>query len=88
MIGRLLTARELGDLLHVSPETILRWHRAGELPALRLPSGAIRFRPAEIEAWLTERATSSARRRARRAADELEPASPPKPPELAFQHHP
>ena len=41
----------------MSPETVLRWTRRGELPAIRLPGGAIRFRTAEIEAWLEERAT-------------------------------
>jgi excisionase family DNA binding protein len=53
----LLTAREVADLLGVSTETVLRWTRRGELPAIRLPGGAIRFRAGEIEAWLAERAT-------------------------------
>ena len=56
---QLLTAREVADLLGVSAETVLRWTRRGELPAIRLPSGAIRFREAEIEAWLAERATTA-----------------------------
>jgi hypothetical protein len=41
MAESLLTARELD----------------GELPAIRLPGGAIRFRPEELEAWLADRAT-------------------------------
>ena len=53
----LLTAREVADLLSVSPETVLRWTRRGELPAIRLPSGALRFRENEIDTWLEERAT-------------------------------
>jgi excisionase family DNA binding protein len=56
--GRLLTAREVADLLAVSPETILRWTRRGELPAVRLPGGAIRFREVEVEEWLKQRATT------------------------------
>jgi excisionase family DNA binding protein len=65
--GRLLTARELAEMLAVSPETILRWYRRGELPAIRLPGGAIRFRESEIErrleGWATNRppATGPAR---------------------------
>jgi excisionase family DNA binding protein len=55
--GPLLTARQVAELLDVSPETVLRWMRRGELPAIRLPGGAIRFREDELEAWLMERAT-------------------------------
>jgi excisionase family DNA binding protein len=57
MADRLLTAREVADELGVSTQTILRWVRAGELPAFKLPGGAIRFREAELERWLAERAT-------------------------------
>jgi excisionase family DNA binding protein len=56
--GRLLTAREVADLLGVKPETVLRWTRRGELPAFRL-GRAIRFREDDLEAWLAERATPS-----------------------------
>jgi excisionase family DNA binding protein len=55
--GRLLTAREVSELLGVSAETALRWVRRGELPAIRLPGGAIRFREDEFDGWLKERAT-------------------------------
>jgi excisionase family DNA binding protein len=56
----LLTARELAELLCISPDTLLRWTRAGKVPALRLPGGAIRYRPDAIEAWLVERETAGA----------------------------
>ena len=58
MTGRLLTARQLGDLLGVSAETVLRWTRRGELPAIRLPGGAIRYREADLEVWLDEHTTA------------------------------
>jgi excisionase family DNA binding protein len=54
----LLTAREVAEYLGVSSETILRWTRRGELPAVRLPSGAIRYRPEELDDWLSKRATT------------------------------
>ena len=57
MTGPLITARQLAELLGVSTETCLRWVRSGKLPAIRLPSGAIRFREDELEAWLADRAT-------------------------------
>jgi excisionase family DNA binding protein len=56
---RLLTSRDLAEFLHVSPETILRWTRRGELPAIKLPGGAIRFRETDLEAWLDEHATAA-----------------------------
>ena len=57
MTGRLLTAREVGDLLGVSTETVLRWTRRGDLPAIRLPGGAVRYREPDLEQWLVARAT-------------------------------
>jgi excisionase family DNA binding protein len=53
----LLTARQVADMLGVSAETVLRWTRRGELPAIRLPGGAIRFREGDLDAWLGDRAT-------------------------------
>jgi excisionase family DNA binding protein len=53
----LLTAREVAELLGVSTETVLRWTRRGDLPAIRLPGGAIRFREDNLDAWLMARAT-------------------------------
>jgi excisionase family DNA binding protein len=57
MTGPLLTARALAELLGVTPATVLRWTRDGDLPAIRLPSGQIRYRPETVDAWLVERAT-------------------------------
>jgi excisionase family DNA binding protein len=56
MVG-LLTARQVGDLLGVSAETVLRWTRKGELPATRLPGGAIRYREDKLAEWLADRVT-------------------------------
>jgi len=39
MSGRLLTCREVAEWLGVTVETILRWHRRGELPGFKLPGG-------------------------------------------------
>jgi excisionase family DNA binding protein len=49
---RLLTTREVAERLALSPETILRRVRAGELPAYRIASNALRFSEEEIEAYL------------------------------------
>ena len=59
MSGQLLTARAVAERFDVSAETVLRWTRRGELPAIRLPGGAIRFRECDLEAWLAVRATQA-----------------------------
>jgi excisionase family DNA binding protein len=53
--AELLTTRDVAVRLGVSPETVLRRVRRGELPAFRLASNALRFDAAEIEAWLEAR---------------------------------
>ncbi len=55
-----MTARELAELVSVSTETVLRWTRRGDLPAIRLPGGALRYAPDAIEIWLFARWTSEA----------------------------
>lgn len=53
---RLLTANELGTMLGLSASTILDRWQAGDLPGYKLfgRTGPVRFRAAEIEAWLAE----------------------------------
>jgi excisionase family DNA binding protein len=62
--GQLLTAREVALRLGLSPETVLRRWRAGELPGYRLGSNVLRFDEAELEAWLAARRVASGRREA------------------------
>lgn len=57
MTGRLLTAVQVAEQLGLSAETILRWTRAGKLPAVRLSRGSIRYPQAALDAWLADRAT-------------------------------
>ncbi|MGH2869034.1 MAG: helix-turn-helix domain-containing protein [Solirubrobacteraceae bacterium] len=58
MTGRLLTARNVAEILGVNTETVLRLIREGQLPAIRLPGGRLRIVEAEFEDWLASRATS------------------------------
>jgi excisionase family DNA binding protein len=44
-------------MIGVCAETVLRWIRNGELPAIRLPGGAIRIAESDLRNWLQERAT-------------------------------
>jgi len=50
---RLLTIREAADILHVHPETLRRWDRAGKLKAIRVGrrqgGGDRRYRKEDIE---------------------------------------
>jgi len=47
----LLTAEELGELLRVTSNTVVRMARDGEVPAIKI-FGKLRFDAAEIERWL------------------------------------
>jgi excisionase family DNA binding protein len=53
---RLLSARELADLLGFSASTVQDWTERGDLPAFKL-GGRLRFRESEVLAWLEERRT-------------------------------
>jgi excisionase family DNA binding protein len=44
----LLTIREAANQLHVHPDTLRRWEKAGHLVALRTPTGHRRFSRADI----------------------------------------
>ena len=50
----LLTTRQVAELLAVSPATVLRRWRAGEIPGYRLASNMVRF-SAPVDAWLEAR---------------------------------
>jgi excisionase family DNA binding protein len=60
VIERLLTARELAELLGVSASTVLDWFEAGRLRGLKL-GRVVRFRASVVEAWLEERRRDATR---------------------------
>jgi len=49
----MLTAQQVADRLAVHVESVRRWTRAGELSAVRLPSGRYRYRAEDVEAMVT-----------------------------------
>lgn len=53
MSDRLLTTRQVAQLLGLSPATVLRRWRDGTLPGYRLASNVLRFDPSDIEDYLT-----------------------------------
>lgn len=69
MSGRLLATRQVGELLGLSPATVLRRWRAEEIPGYRLGSNVLRFDRADIDAYL------AACRRGGREAAAREPRS-------------
>ena len=60
MTERLLTARELGELLGFAAGTIVNWAEQGALPCFKL-GGRLRFRESEVESWLEERRLAAVR---------------------------
>jgi excisionase family DNA binding protein len=58
---RLLTAQEVGVWLRVHVNTLKRWTNEGQLPCYRLGErGDLRFRPSDVERFLSERYDSHA----------------------------
>jgi hypothetical protein len=52
---RYCTAGELGDILHVSPDTVNNWaEKFLDFPRLTLPNNGRRFRVSEAKQWLSE----------------------------------
>ncbi len=51
METEVMTVSEVAEYLRLNPQTVYRKAKAGELPAVRI-GRAIRFRKAELEAWL------------------------------------
>ena len=64
---RLLTAREVAERLGVSVETVLRWHRRGELPGVRLSSNVLRFESLELELYVADRRSGRGESTAKRS---------------------
>jgi excisionase family DNA binding protein len=48
----LLTAQEVAERLSVHVESVRRWTRRGELPAVRLPSGRYKYRADDVDAMI------------------------------------
>jgi excisionase family DNA binding protein len=75
---RLITARELGELMQLSRDTVLDWFEEGKLPGYRLggkKGGPVRFRLSEIEGLLEvwRRAIERSARRLPRSSASFRP---------------
>jgi predicted DNA-binding transcriptional regulator AlpA len=53
--SRLLTTREVAEILSLSPTSVLRRWRTGDIPGFRLSSNVLRFDLGDIERYLDER---------------------------------
>lgn len=54
---RLMTAREVAELLRLNVKTVERMARQGRLPSLRV-CGRVRFVASDIASWLAARRTA------------------------------
>lgn len=52
---RLLTAKQVGEILGVTPETVKRWGRKGILPSIRLNSRLVRFSEIAVQQWIAQK---------------------------------
>ena len=67
---KLLTERELAELLSLSPDTLRRMRRAGEIPYVAISRRRIGYRPEEIERWLQERSVREVSRESEEGVQE------------------
>jgi excisionase family DNA binding protein len=49
------TPAEVARMFRVDPKTVTRWAKAGKLTSVRTPDGHLRFRAAEVQAFLAGR---------------------------------
>lgn len=57
----LLTAKELSEILKVSPRTIREWARRNIIPHMKL-NGAVRFDEKQIQTWLAKKSKKREKR--------------------------
>jgi excisionase family DNA binding protein len=53
-LERLLTAREVAELLGFASGTVVNWAERGEVPSFKL-GGRLRFRESEVVEWIEQR---------------------------------
>lgn len=51
---RLLSAKEVGEILGITAETVKRWARQGIIPSIRLNVRNVRFSSDAIQQWIVE----------------------------------
>ena len=52
---KLLTVKEVVEIIHIHPNTLRRWHEQGKIPAYRIGTrGDRRFRQSEIARFISE----------------------------------
>jgi excisionase family DNA binding protein len=53
-VEKLLTIKQLSELIQYSPKTIYQWTHIGYIPHLKLKKG-IRFKETEVDLWLSKK---------------------------------
>jgi len=53
----MLTVRQAADVAGVHPQTLRRWEKAGHITARRTPGNQRRYRRADVEQLVAERAS-------------------------------
>jgi len=50
-----MTAAQVADYLQMKEKTIRNWTSEGKIPALKLPTGTVRYKLSEIEKWMADK---------------------------------
>ena len=61
LLDRLLSAEQIGELVHAHPSTVLRWAREGKFPKpVAIGGGLIRWRARDYNAWVEQQVAANA----------------------------
>ncbi|MEJ2697523.1 MAG: helix-turn-helix domain-containing protein [Candidatus Sulfobium sp.] len=52
-IMKLVTVKEISEILNVKPSTLYQWAELGQIPCIKL-NGSLRFDLADIQNWIRE----------------------------------
>lgn len=47
-----MTPGQVSDLFNVDPKTVIRWHKAGKIAAMKTPGGQHRFYESDVRKFL------------------------------------
>ena len=50
---RLVTVKEVSEILNVKPSTLYQWAELGQIPCIKL-NGALRFDMSDINGWIED----------------------------------
>lgn len=54
-MNEMLTVQQVGEILELKPQTVLKWIRAGKIPSVRLTKKAVRVSRVDLDAFISNK---------------------------------